>query len=106
MAISYIDVKDEYEKKMNSPLSQHELSAVAEIEKIIDNKILKNFDDGELMFSIRDVNFNTFHQRRSKLMFSELERRYKSVGWKTRIYSTDDDGPNRPSFTYWVLFGK
>lgn len=107
MAIPYEEVKKKYEDKMNASLTQEELNQIANVEKKIDDKILKDFNDNEISFEEHEVNFTQKNiYRRALLMFAELERRYKSAGWKIKIYNTEDDGPNRPGFTYWQLYGK
>ena len=108
MAILYKEVKQKYEDKMNAPFTKEELSSIEFIEKTIDTKISLDFKDDEISFYLSEVNFSktNFPHRRQKLMYRELEKRYEAAGWKTKIYDTDDDGPNRPGFTYWVIFGK
>jgi len=107
MAILYKDAKERYEQKMNAPFAQSELDQIEIVEKKIDEKILKEFDGNEIIFQIQEVNFiQKNHSRRANLMFAEIERKYKSAGWETKTYITDDDGPNRPGYTYWKLHGK
>ena len=113
MAIKYKEVKDKIEK---TPLTESELSIIKEVEDLIDNKIKKDFNGGEISIELGTANF-TYIQNwnkspenipdfRKQLMFKELERRFKAAGWKCVVMYGEDDGPNRPAIDYWVLSGK
>lgn len=106
MAIPYHEVKQKYEDKMNAPFTVEELSSIAIVEKKIDHKITLDFKDREISFYLSEVNFSNtnYPNRRQALMFKELNKRYNNAGWKTKVYDTDDDGPNRPGFTFWEIF--
>ena len=103
MAISYQEAKNKYEEKMNVSLSVHELNEIRKVEEKIDEFIKSSFKGEPIVIDISTVQFIEFPPRRAALMRRELEKRYEDVGWEVGTYSTDDDGPNRPGFTYWQL---
>jgi len=106
MAIPYKNIKNSYEIRMGAPLNSIELTEVQNVEDYIDDFITKNFNDKPICLEIAKVSFSAFHPKRAKLMHQELAERYESVGWKVDIYETEDDGPNRPGYSYWRLSKK
>lgn len=105
MAISYQEVKSKYEEEMNASLSERELDTIKKTELEIDDIIRKSFKDEPIDININSVLFLQFPRRRAALMRKELENRYENAGWKVSTYETEDDGPNRPGYTYWRLKG-
>jgi hypothetical protein len=110
MALKYKDLKH---KVNTEPLSVEELVIISNVEKIIDDEIVKQFDKnwGEIHILLSVVNFQTtltsIGETRKSLMRKELEKRYSNAGWTISVKLDDGlDGPNRSGPDYWVLKGK
>jgi hypothetical protein len=116
MAIKYKEFK---KKLQNEPLTEEELTIIQETEDYIDSEILNQFPKsnyGEVLIDLTYPSFTYSHQRgslmdsnsyRRSLMRSELEKRYKSAGWKIEVKFDDGlDGPNMSGPDYWILKGK
>jgi hypothetical protein len=103
MAIKFEEVHNMYESEMNAPFCPEELSAIEEVEKQIDNKILKDFKRNPVYIDLQYTQFSQFAPRRAGLMSAELEKRYREAGWYCSIEFGEDDGPNRPGQDYFIL---
>lgn len=114
MAVKFNNVKGELE---NAPLTPDEIKAINDVEKYIDNTILRVFDNSEVCIELSIVSFDwspitrsgeyNLKNARKKLMRKELERRYTEAGWKFKVRIDDGlDGPNMGRPDYWVLTGK
>ena len=116
MAVQYKTVKEVLEM---APLNTNELSAVAAVEKYIDEEIHKHFNGGYVSFNteliefrvhpdnLRAYNgFSDIKSSRKVIMTEELKSRFVDAGWEWDLQQGEDDGPNRPAIDYWHLQGK
>jgi hypothetical protein len=113
MAIKYSTVERIQKEKDNAPLNDEELAHVENVEKYIDEEILKKFgtnpkiniDLSVASFRYDPANKITNYQevRRGKMQ-AEIEKRYKNAGWRVS-YHFDDmlDGPNMSGSDYMIL---
>lgn len=109
MAVKFKQVKDELEA---APLTAAELKLIDIIEKYIDEKILKEFDNRPIHINlnytefvwnpITNSNFENIKDTRKKLMTKELYRRFEAAGW---VWKINSDYSNS-GVDYWVLTGK
>lgn len=118
MAVKYQEIKNKLEK---TPLNKEELEIIAKVEAHIDELIKNKFDCTPIQidFEVLEFKFNPdtpkehswnvwkdIKTTRKNLMTDELKKRYEDAGWTWKFYQGEDDGPNRPSFDYWILKGK
>jgi len=111
--MNYKEIK---EKIQTDPLSDGELKIIAKIEKYIDEKILRVFDDDIIRIELGTASFKfmpgediylNLKEVRRKLMRNELEKRYEDAGWIIKVEIDDGlDGPNMSGADYWTLKGK
>lgn len=110
MAVKFKEINDRLEL---SPLSDKELEAVNELENHIDARILETYKGHELRFnlynarfekSIRSQQSTDWPDARRKLMYEELQNRYKKAGWECSVDIADCH--DRYGQDYWILKGK
>lgn len=109
MAINFKEINDRLEL---SPLSDKELAAVDKLEEFIDAQILERYKGRELRFSLYQTKFirttndqvTDWPDARRKLMYEELQNRYKKAGWECRVDIADCH--DRYGQDYWILKGK
>lgn len=103
MAIKYSEIKAVVE---NPNFDDKELAAIAHVEKFIDDRITKSFDNDSIYFDIQIIRFEkvcdrggdlNFKDTRKKLMTKELERRFTDAEWEI---SYDEENFN------WIIKGK
>ena len=115
MAIERSKIRDKFKAAKNAPFTEQELKYITEAEQYIDAELEKQFDS--LYGTHIDLTITQFRYSPSKkatiedvkpyrkeAMTKELERRYKSAGWKI-TYHIDDglDGPNMCGRDYMIL---
>jgi aspartyl-tRNA synthetase len=109
MAIKFKEINDRLEL---SPLSDKELAAIDKLEEFIDAQILERYKGHELRFSLYQVQFKRttndqgtdWPDARRKLMYQEIQDRYKRAGWVCEEEIADVH--ERYGQDYWVLKGK
>lgn len=108
MAIEFKELND----KLNlSPLSDKELTAVADLEQWIDSEIKKRFKGYELRFNLYVIQFKhtvngigtDWPDARRKLMYDEIKARYERVGWS--CIEEIADSYDRYSQDFFILKG-
>ena len=91
MAVKYADIKAKIETKDFTP---EELKAIEHVEKFIDDRINKNFDNSSLYFELSVINFERvpdrsgnadFKDTRRKIMRAEIDRRFIEAGWEISV---------------------
>jgi len=108
MAVNFKELNDRLKL---SPLSDKELTAVANIERWIDSGIEKRFNGNELHFNLYMVQFKRtindmgtdWPDARRKLMYDELKARYERAGWLCKEEIADSN--DRYGQDYFVLKG-
>jgi hypothetical protein len=115
MAIKYKDIKSKLE---TDPLTNEELVLIRQAEEHIDSEIVKQFGEkysyGQVKIHLGTAQFEwspvtktlltNLKEPRRRVMFLELEKRYKEAGWDTKV-DLDDEG-SMNSADYWTLKGK
>jgi hypothetical protein len=103
MAVKYADIKAKIETNNFTP---EELQAINHVEKFIDDRINKDFDNSPLYFDLGIINFERvpdrggnadFKKTRRKLMRAEIDRRFTEAGWKITVDNED---------LHWQITGK
>ena len=110
MAVKIKELKD---KIFKSPFTDEELTQIDKIEKWIDEKLKKDYNGDEvyILLSIAEFKYDPIanisdyaYNPRKQIMKKELEKRYKSAGWKIDTHIDDGlDGPNMSGQDYWIL---
>lgn len=115
MAIKRSKIRDKFKVAKNAPFTKQELKYIAEAEQYIDEKLEKEFDSSfgtHINLTIARFDYSPLTKTtiedvksyRKDAMAKELERRYKSAGWRV-TYHLDDglDGPNMSGADYMIL---
>lgn len=92
MAISYKQLKENFDKEINIPLNEEELCVISNLEKTIDEKLTKLFKGKDLEVYIPEFDIipKNLTFTRAKIAEAELIKRYKDSGWF--ITKTTNDG--------------
>lgn len=115
MAIERSKIRDKFKAAKNAPFTEQELKYIAEAEQYIDAELEKQFDSpygthidltiAQFRYSpLKKTTIEDVKSYRKEAMSKELERRYKSAGWRI-TYDLDDglDGPNMSGADYMIL---
>ena len=103
MAINFKEIND---KLFSDELNKEELEEIDELEKSIDNMIIKDYKGDDIHIDLREANFKhnikPLNEARAKKMRNELDKRYKSAGWVITEKLIDNDTQEH----WWILNGK
>tara|TARA_R110000772_G_scaffold17946_3_gene49989 strand:+ start:139805 stop:140137 length:333 start_codon:yes stop_codon:yes gene_type:complete len=109
MGIKFDDLIDGL---VNAPLTDKEVIAFKECERLIDFGILESFDVSEIHIPTHIIECtggfvsSEINKTRRKKIAKEIKKYYKKLGWKFTFYMGEDDGPNRPGAEYYILTGR
>lgn len=118
MAVDLKKLKEKHEELDTAPLNSVELGYVAEVEKYIDDKILKNYTSDNRNVNIdlaivdfdydpiKHLSYNGLTRKRRGVLKEYMLEHYKASGWKFDTYIDDGlDGPNRSGVDYFIFKG-
>jgi hypothetical protein len=109
MAIKYKDIKHKLE---TDPLSEEELALIRHVEEHVDKEIVKQFGCtntyGEVKIDLCIAKFeyspvsqttiSGLKDPRRRLMFNELEKRFRGAGWQTKVDIDTQGGMNTEDY--------